>query len=860
MSNFAQSTVTKHAKIKAKIEGMYSQFENGERRNGDPRPLVTRNVLFFGLSMSGKTTIRRVLVDPRIIAEESTLQAESQTDAICERNVNFRSFNMTVNMVELPANMINGTLSLSSINEKCTNFEIQDFHLICLCISIAAGIDGTAIEAFERLIRHLNQDKVRPNLCLIITRCESKDDAQREKLRNALFNDVGSRFIARHLGREAQFFGALNHDDWSQANTSLLQQFNTIYNYRQSLLQLIRTDIPPFHVPVWRYSQPLASTTISRRSNHVPVHSSSPGWRKLHDQASTLQQAPSPPRTTAQSSLYRQNEHERSPSGSNNQQSLTTSDNVLQQITSPNSIPIIPPLDTIQSNSTSVTPSSISKSTEDDETCDENIIEQPSSLKTKRGNFISEWIQADSSGFMDSAAPPLYFTPLSYKDQYKSHEQAQILGSIRRIIKNMNHIIRVTDKGNNFYIGSAELSYNPFNEILNKVIQLLNTLGGKDFIRKWQYEQMMPDRTKCELAHLYFNPKIHKDSIPVRPIENTIHALTTKISKFLDKILRPIFDDKSKDITIIDGASLITELSKYYKKGLLKPTTRSCTFDIRHLYTMLPQEETLDTLMTFLHVHRYRKVKGISIDSIKKLASIILKNNVFAYGKNIYKQTTGGAMGSSLTLTLANIFMSKCLPFLDVQFANNSGILSTSVYHKPAAKPYVTPFISDHPRHVFINIIQTSLARAVRYSSTFEAFNYERRYIKLMLLYNGYPSTFIENDFHKYLSDYISTSPFLPLIDNENKFFQLRQKLLAQPTSRQSQVALNAATTDIDNDPVADETKQPNQSPTKLDSTTITNYEEKLFLHYTHEKRFEVFKRDMHHAYEHKVVAKSLRT
>ncbi|CAF2215070.1 unnamed protein product [Rotaria magnacalcarata] len=95
-----------------------------------------------------------------------------------------------------------------------------------------------------------------------------------------------------------------------------------------------------------------------------------------------------------------------------------------------------------------------------------------------------------------------YFTPLSYKDQLISHEQAQILGSIRRIIQNRNLIIRVTDKGNNFYIGSAvefeqkatksfsdtnafiELSYNPFNEILDKVIQLLNTLRGKDLSRK----------------------------------------------------------------------------------------------------------------------------------------------------------------------------------------------------------------------------------------------------------------------------------------------------------------------------------------------------------------------------------------
>ncbi|CAF3162135.1 unnamed protein product [Rotaria socialis] len=157
---------------------------------------------------------------------------------------------------------------------------------------------------------------------------------------------------------------------------------------------------------------------------------------------------------------------------------------------------------------------------------------------------------------------------------------------------------------------------------------------------------MMPDRTKCELAHLYFNPKTHKHSIPVRPIEN--------------KILRPIFDDKCKDTTIIDSASLITEFSKYNNNGLLKPATLFCTFDIRNLYTMLSQEQALNSLMKFISAYGYRKVKGISIDTIKKLASIVLKENVFAYGKKLYRQTAGNAMGSSLTLTLANIFMSKC--------------------------------------------------------------------------------------------------------------------------------------------------------------------------------------------------------
>ena len=77
------------------------------------------------------------------------------------------------------------------------------------------------------------------------------------------------------------------------------------------------------------------------------------------------------------------------------------------------------------------------------------------------------------------------------------------------------------------------------------------------------------------------------------------------------------------------------------------------------------------------------------------------------------------------------------LSFLDVYIENNNGTLATSVYHKEAAEPYTVPFKSDHPRHIFKNVIDGALTRAVRYSSTLPAFNKERRLIKLMFLYNG---------------------------------------------------------------------------------------------------------------------------
>ncbi|CAM4985055.1 unnamed protein product [Rotaria socialis] len=121
-----------------------------------------------------------------------------------------------------------------------------------------------------------------------------------------------------------------------------------------------------------------------------------------------------------------------------------------------------------------------------------------------------------------------YFSPLSYNDQTLALKQARKVVSIQRKIKKHHLILRVTDKGYNFYIGTEkefdkkaqnvfqdthafiELKENPFNKIQDNVIHLLNQIRAKNFIFQWQCYKMMPDRIKCQLAHLYFNPKTHK--------------------------------------------------------------------------------------------------------------------------------------------------------------------------------------------------------------------------------------------------------------------------------------------------------------------------------------------------------------
>jgi hypothetical protein len=130
---------------------------------------------------------------------------------------------------------------------------------------------------------------------------------------------------------------------------------------------------------------------------------------------------------------------------------------------------------------------------------------------------------------------------------------------------------------------------------------------------------------------------------------------TTGISKFLNQLIRSLFDQHVRSTTIIDGVDLIRRLQTYVENDYLKPTIQFCTFDITDLYTMLSQVESLNILTEFLFHFGYHKVRGVPIDAIRKLARSVITENVFVYEKKFYRQVVGGTMGSAFTLTLANI-------------------------------------------------------------------------------------------------------------------------------------------------------------------------------------------------------------
>ena len=129
--------------------------------------------------------------------------------------------------------------------------------------------------------------------------------------------------------------------------------------------------------------------------------------------------------------------------------------------------------------------------------------------------------------------------------------------------------------------------------------------------------------------------------------------------------------------------------------------------------------------------------------------------------------------------------LGSTVEFLDVQVTNDHGTLKTSVFHKPAAEPYILPYLSDHPRHVHRSTVKLGLLRAARLCSHVEEFDRERLNHELILLLNGYPPQFIAYHYKKFFQQNQLISPLEPL---NNDFYQeFHRKLLLQPTRREKQ-------------------------------------------------------------------------
>ena len=80
------------------------------------------------------------------------------------------------------------------------------------------------------------------------------------------------------------------------------------------------------------------------------------------------------------------------------------------------------------------------------------------------------------------------------------------------------------------------------------------------------------------------------------------------------------------------------------------------SIDVQALFTNIPHIDGLDSLRVGLNK---RLNKKIPTDFLVQLMQTVLKNNIFTFYNNFFKQDIGAAMGSRPVPTYANTFMAE---------------------------------------------------------------------------------------------------------------------------------------------------------------------------------------------------------
>ncbi|CAF2130882.1 unnamed protein product [Rotaria magnacalcarata] len=158
----------------------------------------------------------------------------------------------------------------------------------------------------------------------------------------------------------------------------------------------------------------------------------------------------------------------------------------------------------------------------------------------------------------------------------------------------------------------------------------------RDFTRKCRIEAMTLYQDvitrECELITNEINEIIndfskqndedetsHKPDTPLRPIVSGRKHPAIQISKFLDELLQPLFNQMASKTTVTSGFELVKYVRELFKINL-RQDTLFCTVDVTDVYTMVPQLEGVLSLKKMLDYLKLKQIGGLKIETIIRLS------------------------------------------------------------------------------------------------------------------------------------------------------------------------------------------------------------------------------------------------
>ena len=160
------------------------------------------------------------------------------------------------------------------------------------------------------------------------------------------------------------------------------------------------------------------------------------------------------------------------------------------------------------------------------------------------------------------------------------------------------------------------------------------------------------NRLRCRVPQpprLYGLPKRHKPNIPMRPIVSFCGSPTYQLSKYLTTVLKPLTDESRHKLqsteNFIDAIKTVQVPDDY----------KLVSFDVKSLFTSSPLQLALDCTETAINNSTIEL--PLPTDDLMALLNLCLTSTYFQYNGTHYKQLHGTAMGSPVSVVVAEIVM-----------------------------------------------------------------------------------------------------------------------------------------------------------------------------------------------------------
>jgi hypothetical protein len=161
--------------------------------------------------------------------------------------------------------------------------------------------------------------------------------------------------------------------------------------------------------------------------------------------------------------------------------------------------------------------------------------------------------------------------------------------------------------------------------------------------------------SNTSLPRFYHLIKTHKEGpeTKIRPIISNVNGPTCKIAWLLANVLKPLLK--------LVPAHLESSMTLIYQLEAMDTMTKAehgypCSLDVVSLYTSIPPDEAIRNAEEIMRRNHFN-TSPLTIEDTVSLLEVILRNTYFTFGKSIFLQVGGLAMGSSVSAILAILFM-----------------------------------------------------------------------------------------------------------------------------------------------------------------------------------------------------------